>query len=69
MPLTKATGRVKVTAINAGKNCKYKLSELGIFQGTELEILSNVGALILMINNSRYILGRGMAEKIECEDI
>ena len=70
MPLNKASGKVKVVAINGGRNLHYKLSELGILVGSEFEILSNIGGpLLLDLNGCRYGLGRGMAEQIDVEEI
>ncbi|HHW30692.1 MAG TPA: hypothetical protein GXX20_03300 [Clostridiaceae bacterium] len=56
---------VKVKEIMGGRNCRNKLMEIGILEGTPIRVLSNSGGpLIVMVGNSRFALGHGMAQKI-----
>jgi ferrous iron transport protein A len=68
MPLTiiQAGRRVTLKAVEAGEGLSGRLASLGLVPGAEVEIMSNVahGPVILMLGESRIMLGRGMAEKI-----
>ncbi len=58
--------RVRVVAMECGKAFKRRLAELGLFGGTEIEIVKNDGRspLLIKIFDSKIVLGRGEAEKI-----
>ena len=58
--------KVKIECVNCGANFKRRLIDLGLFDGTEVEIVKNdrFGPLILKIFNSQIALGRGQAAKI-----
>jgi len=68
MPLTiiQTGRRVKLVSVDAGEGLSGRLSALGLIPGAEVEVLSNTahGPVILMIGESRIMLGRGMAQKI-----
>jgi len=68
MPLTiiQIGRRVKLLSIEAGESVAGRLSALGLIPGAEVEILSNTahGPIILLLGESRIMLGRGMAQKI-----
>lgn len=69
MPLTIIQkGRcVRLVSVDAGEGLSGRLAALGLVPGAEVEILSNTasGPVILMLGESRIMLGRGMAEKIK----
>ncbi len=69
MPLSMAgTGqKVRVLAIHAGRGLKARLAEIGLTPGIEIEVVSNSfhGPFVLAVKESRLMLGRGIAHKIE----
>jgi Fe2+ transport system protein FeoA len=68
MPLTiiQTGRRVKLVSIDSGEGLSGRLASLGLVPGAEVEVMSNLshGPVILMVGESRVMLGRGMAEKI-----
>lgn len=60
---------VTVKRIDSGCDMYRRILELGIFPGTKLKILQNVpkGPVIFEKNDSKMMLGRGMAQKIQVE--
>ncbi len=62
-------GKVKVVSIIAGRGAESKLAQLGILPGKEMEVLSNVarGPVMIRCDNSRFILGCGLAAKVMVE--
>jgi Fe2+ transport system protein FeoA len=68
MPLTIVISgrRVRLRSVNAGEECRGRLAAMGLVPGVEFEVLSNVfkGPVILMVGESRIMLGREMAQKI-----
>ena len=60
---------VKLVAISADRSSISKLSFMGLIQGAEFTIIRNdqEGPVIVAIKNSRFVLGRGLACKIEVE--
>jgi Fe2+ transport system protein FeoA len=68
-PLSQAAMNKKliVSHIAAGFNATKRLSELGIFPGTEIFIRSQApfaGPLQIEVRGTRIALGRGLSEKI-----
>ena len=63
--------KIKINYVECGMNFKRRLSELGLYDGAEIEIIKNdkFGPLLIKIFNSRIALGRGEAEKIYGEQI
>ena len=63
--------KVKIGTIHSGLNFKRRLSDLGLFDGAEVEIIKNdkFGPLVIKIFNSKIALGRGEAYKIYGEKI
>lgn len=58
--------KVLLLAIKSGCELKSRLSALGLIPGAEIEVIQNLacGPIIIGLNGSRLILGRGMAQKI-----
>lgn len=58
--------KVKIECVLCGKNFGKRLIDLGLFDGSEIEIIKNdkYGPLILKILSSQIALGRGQASKI-----
>ena len=68
MPLIMATrgSKVRLVAVNGGKQVTSRLAAMGLLPGVEVEIISNSPGdpFILDVRGSRLVLGRGMAHKI-----
>jgi ferrous iron transport protein A len=58
--------RAKVLSISGGKGLVRRLTEMGLYPGVEIEIISNMGAgpLIIGLGGSRLGIGFGIAKKI-----
>ncbi|MCD6109665.1 ferrous iron transport protein A [bacterium] len=63
--------KVRVLSVNCGRTLSRRLSDLGLFEETEIEIIKNddFGPIIVKILNSKIALGRGEAIKIYGEKI
>jgi len=63
--------KVKILGVNCGREFSRRLCDLGLFEGTEIEIIKNddFGPIIIQILNSKIALGRGEASKIYGEEI
>jgi Fe2+ transport system protein FeoA len=56
---------VKVRGIRGGKNARNRLMEMGIIEGASIHVVTNSGGpLIILVGNSRFAIGRGIAQKI-----
>ena len=68
MPLAmvQAGRRVRLVAVNAGRGLQARLAAMGFVPGGEFEILRNElgGPLVVVVKDSRIVLGRGMAHKV-----
>lgn len=71
MPLSMAGNgeKVNIKNINAGHRLRNRLYDLGLVEGTTVEVIKNdfSGPIILKIFDSRVVLGRGQAHKIFVE--
>ena len=71
MPLSMVnTGRrVRLMAVRAGHDLAVRLAAMGLVPGVELEVIRNNyrGPFIVLVKDTRLILGRGVASKIEVE--
>jgi Fe2+ transport system protein FeoA len=71
MPLSMvAPGKkVRLVRINGGRNLRSRLAAMGLMPGTDVEVISggHGGPCVVSVRDSRLILGRGMALKIEVE--
>ncbi len=68
MPLTYAKNgeELKLFKISAGRGLTRRLSEMGIYPGVHVKIVSNPngGPIIIEIDGARFGLGRGIASKL-----
>ena len=57
---------IKISKINCGRIFSNRLSDLGLFEGTSVEIIKNNNScpIIIQIMNSKIALGQGEAHKI-----
>jgi len=62
---------VKITCVKCGRNFSRRISELGLFDGSEIEIIKNDNfcPVIIKIFDSQIALGQGEARKIYGEKI
>ena len=60
---------VKLAVVDAGRELKHRLANMGLMPGCALHVLTNdrFGPFVVSIRGSRVILGRGMAQKIMVE--
>ena len=57
---------IKISEINCGRMFSKRLSDLGLFEGTNIKIIKNNNScpIIIQIMNSKIALGQGEAHKI-----
>jgi ferrous iron transport protein A len=58
--------RVRLVGVQAGRGLQARLAAMGLVPGMELDVVANAmgGPLVVAINGTRLVLGRGMAHKI-----
>lgn len=57
--------RVRIKEIAGGRRARNRLMELGIIEGTAVDVFSNEGGpIIIAVGNSRFAIGQGIAQKI-----
>jgi len=60
--------KARVVDILAGKGLSYRLMQMGLTPGTEVEVVENSsGPVIISVRGVTIALGRGMASKILVE--
>jgi len=71
MPLTmvREGARAILRSIEGGHQLRSRLAALGLFPGTELEVVHNSGhgPFVVSVRGCRIALGRGMATRIEVD--
>ncbi len=57
----------EILGISGGEGLRDKVLSLGLLPGKTIQVISNRkrGPVIIKINGTRLILGRGMSEKIQ----
>jgi ferrous iron transport protein A len=68
LSLAQAGDRLRVTQIKGGSSLRTYLAEMGVREGTQLDVIdrSASGSAIVMIGDQQIGLGAGMTEKILC---
>lgn len=63
---TPAGAKVKIAQIVSGSRLRSRLANMGIYEGTIVQVIANVrrGPVIISRDEARYGLGFGMAKKI-----
>jgi len=59
-----------ITAINGGKALAKRLADLGMTRGSKIKVIGRTifsGPLQIEVCGSRFVIGNGMASKIEVE--
>jgi len=66
LSLVKAGEKVQLVRINAGRGLNSRLASMGLVAGTEIRVVSNShpGPFVIVVKDTRVMLGRGMAHKI-----
>ena len=61
---------VRLRRVQAGSGLAARLTAMGLLPGAQVQVCHNDrnGPVILGVNGSRLMLGRGMAEKVSVED-
>ncbi|MDZ7371269.1 MAG: ferrous iron transport protein A [candidate division KSB1 bacterium] len=68
----KTEQKLRIVRISGGHGTRQRLYQLGLFEGTAIIVKQNSrlgGPLLIECNGSRIALGRGMAQKIDVEEI
>lgn len=57
---------VLLVMVDAGRELKNRLAEMGILPNTEIHVIQNDhnGQIIVSVKNSKMILGKGMSQKM-----
>ena len=73
MPLVSAKQgeRLEIKEFTGGATSRMRLSTMGLRVGDKLEVVTNLskGQLVVAVDYKRYVLGRGLANKILVEPI
>lgn len=66
LSMTPSGARVKIARVAAGSGLRTRLANMGIYEGTVVEVVSNIGRgpVIISRDEARYGLGFGMARRI-----
>jgi len=67
--LAKPGERLLIKEISGGAGAKMRLLTMGLRKGDKIEVITNngLGQLAVAVDLKRYVLGRGLAEKITVE--
>jgi len=62
----KAGNKVVLVRIDAGRGLNSRLASMGLVANTEIRVVSNShpGPFVIIVKDTRVMLGRGMAHKI-----
>jgi len=71
LDLAKPGDRLVIKGYNGGIKFKMRLITMGLRVGDTIEVITNSGRdqVVIAVQSSRYVLGRGMASKILVEQI
>ncbi len=61
--------RVAIRRIKGGGGFLHRLAGMGLLPGREVSIIRNRGPVIVQLNRERFVVGRGMADRIEVEPL
>ncbi|RLI75063.1 ferrous iron transport protein A [Archaeoglobales archaeon] len=68
LALMKEGSKGIVKEIAGGRGAYTKLQEMGIVKGKEIRVLRNAGALLVAVNGTKFVVGRGLAMKVIVDD-
>lgn len=73
MPLvnTKQGERMEIKEFTGGASARMRLSSMGLRIGDHIDIINNLnkGQMVVAVGYNRYVLGRGLAQKILVEPV
>lgn len=69
LTLTKPGEQVVVREIQGGLRARGRLLSMGIRPGEDIFVISNQGQLVVSLNDSRLVIGEGLAQKIIVEHV
>jgi len=71
LDMAKPGHKLVITEFSGGGNLNMRLRNMGLKIGDRVEVITNSGKgqMVIAIDYSRYVLGRGMAHKIMVEQI
>lgn len=57
---------LRLLRVDAGRGLRSRLTAMGLVPGAEIEVVANHagGPLVVSVDGTRIVLGRGMAERI-----
>lgn len=61
--------KVKVISILGGHGIANRLMQMGLTPGTIIEVVNNIGPIIVKVRGTTIALGRGMARKVIVERV
>jgi len=64
LALMKEGSKGVVREIIGGRGAYIKLQEMGITKGKEVRVLRRAGALLVSVNGTKFVVGRGLAMKV-----
>ena len=65
----KSGERLVIRSLSGGAGARMRLMSMGLRVNDEIEVISNLnqGQVVVALGNKRYVLGRGLARKIQVE--
>ncbi len=63
--------RLIIDNFSGGRNCRFRLLSMGLKSGDIIEVITNYssGQMVIACEGKRYIIGRGLSEKIRCRSL
>lgn len=63
--------KAEVCSVTTGCKARYRLASLGLIPGSVLQVVANagIGPLLLSVGESRLMVERGVAEKVQVQVI
>ncbi len=64
--MVKAGEKVRLVSVNAGQGLNKRLASMGLVPDVEITVVNNAhpGPFVIIVKDSKMMLGRGMAHKI-----
>lgn len=59
----------RVIEIVGGRGAVRNLQELGIYPGKKIKVIRNCGPVLISVNGSQFVVGRGLAMKVIVDEV
>jgi len=71
LDMAKPGERLRINAFTGGAKSRLRLLTMGLRIGDEVEVITNLnkGQLVVAVDYKRFVLGRGLAQKIEVKTV